>query len=160
VPDGTRWEQVSIEFINEDVVRIAVGGKVDHRDFAQMGFVDKRKPEERPDRLWGIFREFAKREGKIDWESSVDLPRAEQTKLKKWVSDIRTRLKAVFPQIPEDPFKPYRKVKAYETRFRLTTKQKPSVLLGPARRQGHSNSPFRISYRHCQDSDPEQKPYI
>ncbi len=122
VPEGTCWEQVSIEFVNEDVVRIAVGGNVDHRDFAQMGFADKRKSEERPDRLWTVFLGLAKSEGKIGWGDSVDLPDGNRDKLKKWVSDIRTRLKAVFPQIPEDPFKPYRRVNAYETRFRLITK--------------------------------------
>jgi hypothetical protein len=122
VPDGTCWEQISITFINEDVVRIAVGGKVENRDFAEMGFADKRKSEEPPDRLWTVFRGFARNDGKIGWEDSVDLPDGNRGKLKKWVSDIRTRLRAIFPQIPGDPLKPYRKVKAYETRFRLTTK--------------------------------------
>ena len=62
---------------------------------------------------------MAKRGGEVAWGASAELPQRELGKLKKWVADIRARLRAYFPTVAGDPFEPYRKVRAYKTKFVL-----------------------------------------
>ena len=118
-PDGLTWQRLLIEFQNDEVVKIEAGSVVDHKTFADMGFADRRKKSEEPDKLWVVFRVLAKEEGRIRWGDDSEIPPAQRENLKTNVSDIRKRLRAYFPTIPGDPFKPYRKVKAYETKFVL-----------------------------------------
>lgn len=118
-PPGTVWEQVLIEFMNDDVVRIAIGMGADHKDFADMGFVDRRKHGRQPDELWAHFRTLAGEGGRIEWADPFEVGSHERYKVKKWIGDIRKRLRAYFPTIEGDPFLPYRNVKAYQTRFEL-----------------------------------------
>jgi hypothetical protein len=118
-PDGVIWEQVVVEFQNDNVVKITAGSVVDHKAFSDMGFVDRRKKPEQPDKLWRVLRMIAEYEGEIGWKDDVPISLKERGKMKKWFSDIRKRLRAYFPTIPGDPFEPYRKAKAYKTIFIL-----------------------------------------
>ena len=119
-PPGTTWDQVVIEFHNDEAVKVTVGSVVEHKSFADMGFVDRRKKAvEQADGLWVWLRLLAQYGGIITWEDNVDMSENQRTKLKKGISRIRDRLRAYFPDIPGDPFKPYRRVRAYETRFVL-----------------------------------------
>jgi len=113
------WEHVIIEFCNDEVVKVAAGGHSDHRTAAQMGFVDRRRSGEVPDRLWLFLRELAKHEGEIAWGDATDMSSSERAKAKRYVSDIRKRLRTLFPDLPGNPFEPYRSVGAYKTRFVL-----------------------------------------
>ena len=120
LPTGTTWEQVQVEFINDETVKIVAGSIVEHKTFADMGFCDRRKYGERPDELWSHFRTMAKQKGCISWSDDVeDIDESERTKLKKWMSDLRKRLREYFG-IPDDPFQPYRQYKAYQTKFILS----------------------------------------
>jgi len=118
-PPGTTWEQVLVEFVNDDIVRIAIGMTADHKNFVDMGFTDRRKPGGQPDQLWAHLRALAGRGGRIEWADSFEVGSHERHKVKKWIGDIRKRLRAYFPTIKGDPFQPYRKVQAYQTRFQL-----------------------------------------
>ena len=117
---GTTWDQVMIEFLDEDTVKVSVPGDVQERSFVRMGFQDRRKLGEQPDALWEFLRLLSKEQGQLGSEDSGRVISAESFgKVKKWIADIRKRLHALFPDVAGDPFKPYRKVKAYETEFIL-----------------------------------------
>ena len=118
-PPDTTWEQLLIEFQNDEVVKISVGSAVDHKTFADMGFADRRKTEGQPDVLWVFLRELAGQEGELAWTDNTGVPERNRHKAKKWVSDIRARLQAYFPSLAGDPFKSYRRAGAYRTRFVL-----------------------------------------
>jgi hypothetical protein len=113
-PPGTTWEQVVIEFLGEETVRVSVPGQVpQERSFVEMGFQDKRQIGEQADTLWGILRLLAKHGGKLEPEDTIqEIPAANFGKVKKLVSDTGKRLKALFPDIEGSPFKPYRRKEA------------------------------------------------
>jgi hypothetical protein len=46
----------------------------------------------------------------------------DREKVRKWISAIRQKLKAVFPDIAGDPFEPYKKVKSYQVKCMLRIK--------------------------------------
>ena len=118
VPTGTEWKHVFISFVNEHTVQIRVGKLSEHRSFDEMGFSDARKNGELPIELWGIFRMFAQMQGEVSWgESQAAFSNPER--VKKYVSEIRKKMKALFPNIKGDPFFAYRKVKSYKPRFTL-----------------------------------------
>jgi len=126
LPTGTTWEQVHIEFLHDEVVRITAGQLTEHRSFEDMGFCDRRKYGERPDEAWSHLRTMAKLKGCIEWSDDVeDIDESERTKVKKWISELRKRLREYFG-IPDDPFQPYRQYKAYQTKFILRAPNKKS----------------------------------
>jgi len=117
-PLDARWEELTISFVNEETVAIQLRDRMEHRTFAEMGFLDGRMRNETANELWGTFRELAKLKGDVGWaESSSSF--ADPGQLKKWISLIRKKLKLVFRTIPGNPFRPYRGVGRYQTRFIL-----------------------------------------
>jgi len=56
--------------------------------------------------------------GEMTFQDSVNSFK-DPEKVKKWVSQIRKKLQQVFPNIPDDPFHPYKQAKGYKTRFFL-----------------------------------------
>lgn len=119
-PEGVAWNQVAIEFVNDNMVKITAGSTVDHKTFADMGFRDQRVTKrEIADELWGYFRGLAKLDGELKWEDPMAVDAKKRYKVKKWISSIRAKLQAYFPTILGDPFKSYRRVKAYQTEFIL-----------------------------------------
>ena len=85
-----------------------------------MGFSDLRAAafESRPSVLWGVFHQLAILNGEMTFQDSVK-SFSDTEKVKKWVSQIRKKLQHVFPNIPGDPFHPYKQAKGYKTRFSL-----------------------------------------
>ena len=122
VPASTEWKHVFISFVNEQTVQIKGAGKTEHRSFDEMGFSDLRAGanESRPSELWGVFQTLAKYRGDMTFQDSIETFDHPE-KVKKWVSQIRKKLRHVFPDIHGDPFHPYNKVKGYKTRFSLNT---------------------------------------
>jgi len=120
VPADTEWNHVFISFVNEHTVLIRVGKQTEHRSFDEMGFSDARKAVSEPSGLWAIFRELAKLNGEMTFQDSVHTFK-DPEKIKKKVSQIRKKLQVVFPNIPGDPFHPYKQAKGYKTRFTLNT---------------------------------------
>jgi len=115
-PPGTKWKHLTIELVSDRSVKITIGNVTVQKTYEDLGFVDSRTTAEHPDKLWDRFCYLAECKGRGDWNeaSKLDLPDA----LKKEISDLRKRLRTYFP-ITGDPFKPYRKVHAYETRFTI-----------------------------------------
>ncbi|MFX0205461.1 MAG: hypothetical protein ACFFDT_05700 [Candidatus Hodarchaeota archaeon] len=114
-PPGTSWYDVSIRFLSNETAELIAKGEREGKNFAEMGFMDKRS--EKPDILWFTLIFLAKNRGEISWESQ-GLPLKVNRNLKSYIKDIRKRLIHLF-EINDDPFESYRKVKAYRTKFKI-----------------------------------------
>jgi hypothetical protein len=117
-PPGTTWEQVTIEFANDEHVKVVAGNIEDHRSFAEIGFADRRKVADTPDRLWELLVALAEREGRASFDDPSSPLMAPSDDMKRRFSDLRQRLQAYFG-IQEDPLEPYAHVNGYQTRFVL-----------------------------------------
>ncbi len=109
-PD-TKWENITIIFVNGHDIKIKVKEKTFLSDFKQMGFEDKKN--HLPNKQWEFLVLLSRRNGELSWRDSdaSDL-------LKKKKQLLSKALKAFF-QIDEDPFFPYRKEKAYRIKINL-----------------------------------------
>ena len=116
---GTKWSDVKIEFVTEEVVRITVRSKSENRSYVEMGFVNRRVRGGPPNVLWKVLQLLARNNGRIDWKARAGEGQHVRLSLKKHISDLRRTLHAVFPGIHGDAFLDYRKEKAYETAFDL-----------------------------------------
>jgi hypothetical protein len=112
VPLGMTWERLVIEFVRDEIVKVIAGEAVEHRTFMELGFRDNRKTEEEPDIAWAFFKILAQQNGEISPETYID-------KAKKHVQTLRSRFRTCFPSIQGDPFEPYRRARAYKTKFIL-----------------------------------------
>lgn len=121
-PPGATWDQVIIEVVSELAAKITVGMKTEHKTFDEMGFRDRRKPNPTPDFTWELLKLFAKNDGRLTWDDDPIIDYKPVTK--KHVSDLRKRLRSFF-RIEGDPFKPYRKERAYETNFIILGSRQP-----------------------------------
>ena len=119
---GTTWAQVIIEFVNDEHVQIRVGTARYVRSFADMGCADLRKPAPTPSELWHHLRTLAKHDGHLGWATPDAVKERDRQKVRKWMSGIRQRLQAVFPDLAGDPFEPYARCRAYQTKCRLLSR--------------------------------------
>lgn len=114
-PSGASWGDITIRFLSREAAELIAGKIREGRDFREMGFMDRRTHG--PDRLWFTLLYFGKHRGEISWETvGITLPM--QKNLKSYIKDIRKRLKFLF-QLEDDPFKNYRRERAYVTKFRI-----------------------------------------
>ena len=114
--EGLTWEEVKLEFVSNDSLRIKARNITKRYTYAELGFKDNRKGD-LPDSKWEILKEgFARFAGELSWETPID-PRWKKN-LKSTVKELRKRLKSIM-SIDDDPFYPYRKIKAYRTRFKI-----------------------------------------
>jgi len=118
-PEGATWLQLLIEFVNDEYVHISMGHTRQQRSFLDMGFADLRKPKPTPTELWEHFRALAKYDGRIGWNDPLAVTPKTRDKVRKWISEIRRHLQAVFPNIQGDPFEPYQRVHAYQVKCLL-----------------------------------------
>ena len=71
IPD-LKWDEVSMEFVSNDSIRIRAHEVRKIYTVAETGFKDGRKGD-RPDSLWGVLRDgFGKHGGEISWNTSLD----------------------------------------------------------------------------------------
>jgi hypothetical protein len=115
LPD-LRWEEVTIEFTSNESVKIAARGRSKSFGFAEIGFADARQVGS-PDPQWTMLQYIARHNGRLSWSDKADAGVRHGAKTK--IKVIRRRLKAVM-HIDDDPFEPYRKVKAYMPKFTIT----------------------------------------
>ncbi len=116
IPESSTWNDVTIRFLSNETVQITVGEISEGRNFAELGFVDRRNGY--PDQLWNVLKLLAFTNGDISWETR-GLPIKLHNNLKAYIKDIRKRLKNLF-QMEDDPFESYRKHKSYKTKFKIT----------------------------------------
>jgi len=137
---GITWRDILIYFVNEETVRIEVGDKiVEHRDFIEMGFRDNRKSIETPDQLWEHLIALAKLSGSKEYRG-ISYHRDKKTiknmneemgrqaynsalrdaaMWKDRVGNLRTRLRALFPDIKGNPITYCGWEHLYQTAFHL-----------------------------------------
>ena len=113
LPPGTKYEQITIEFLNEQDVKITAPGFSINTDYKEMGFQDNRTQIRLPNKQWNLLIYLAKNHGELSWSD----PKANSLikQRKKLLSDS---LKACF-QIDEDPFYPYEQIGAYKIKINL-----------------------------------------
>lgn len=119
-PEGTRWEDVTMQLVSNDSMRIAAQNVSERLTYAEMGFKDERKGD-LPDKQWEALKKFAYKKGEISWDPGVQLTEEQlkiQSKIQSRVKTIRKRLKD-FMGIDNDPFYSYRAFKAYKTKFKI-----------------------------------------
>jgi len=109
IPAGTTWQNIIIQFINNDMVNIQVAGHSHQTGYADMGFVDKRT--NKPTIQWTLLSILAKGGGELP-NSSNDA----SDNYKKHKQLLSEKLKDYF-NIEPDPFEPYKG--GYKTRITL-----------------------------------------
>jgi len=114
-PNGALWKDVSITFISDHRVQIAIFEVTQTRSYAEMGFEDRRGGGGKSDSAWECLRLLAQSAGTL--ERPVDFKRPGWIKAEKQVQAVRERLKELFT-IPGDPL-PFRKRSGYEAQFKI-----------------------------------------
>jgi len=99
IPAGTRWEDITLMFVNDEHIKISVAGKVHDTGFADMGFVDSRS--DTPNMQWHLLRLLAVKNGSLPASD----PEA-QNRYKQHKKRLADALKAYFT-LDTDPFKRY-----------------------------------------------------
>ncbi|MGD0778777.1 MAG: hypothetical protein ABSC05_38860 [Candidatus Solibacter sp.] len=116
-PDGTTWKDVSITFISDHRVQIAVLGVTDTRNYAEMGFADNRGAQgQKPIAAWLCLNLLAQNAGTIKRPEEF---KSNRSPLEKQIQTVRTSLRELF-QITDDPFEPFHEAKAYKARFSIS----------------------------------------
>jgi len=115
-PDGLKWAETTLTFLNEQEVHINAKGKVIQTDFEQMGFKDERKKA--PNVQWSFLVLLAKKDGELSWDNNKSIPIKEINKFKKRKELLSSSLSHYF-QITEDPFFDYKEVKGYKIKMTL-----------------------------------------
>lgn len=111
-PPDTSWEDIQINFLNEEIVNITIKNKTHKASFKKMCFEDRRNGA--PNRQWLFLYYLAKSNGQISWKDTT--ARMDVTKKKQLLSKA---LKEYF-KIPDDPFFPYKNEKSYTIKIQLS----------------------------------------
>jgi hypothetical protein len=107
-----KWEDVEIEFLSDERVQVRVGDKTETRNYAEMGFMDKRN--EKPNQSWIILRNLAEANGTL--ADSVGA-RKKWPAMEKHMQRIRKVLREHL-HLADDPL-PYTSGIGYRARFRI-----------------------------------------
>jgi hypothetical protein len=134
VPANFSWQQVILEFISDEDVRIWTVGEPELKSFADLGFANVRDGS--PIKSWQLLWEFAGHEGffDINHPSTIYPPEkirqrasigqlqqsAFSGKLRSALSDLSNKLKELFPGIQGKPFGIYdNRLHQYKSVIRL-----------------------------------------
>lgn len=111
LPPNTKWEDITIKFLDGHNADIKVKDLKIKADYKQMGFEDSKK--RLPNKQWELLQLIAYSKGELSWEKpgTSDLVKKKKQLLSK-------ALKNYF-QIDEDPFLSYKQEKAYKVRINL-----------------------------------------
>ncbi|GAG59595.1 unnamed protein product, partial [marine sediment metagenome] len=111
LPPNTKWKDITIKFLDGHNVRITAPNVRTEVGYKEMGFQDDKR--RMPNKQWKLLQLLAEKHGELSW-----LDREATTLIKKKKQLLSDTLKARF-QINEDPFFPYKKVKAYKIKMNL-----------------------------------------
>ncbi len=126
------WEQVRIDVVDDENITIIKGtNDIERWHYSQIGFSDRRRTT-KPRFAWIVFLEMAEN-GEITWNSTIEYVPQDSVQ-----SAIQTLRKLLRKQLgmAEDPFKVYRKEKAWRPRFQLTDKRYGGQGAAAARAEG------------------------
>jgi len=119
VPPGATWENLRIT-MSEHALHVELKGKTEDRAFQEAGFEEKRRKQV-PDRLWHVLQVLALLGGVLPFDDP-NLDQKARLNIKQYVSQLRKRLKALFP-IEGDPFEPTGKTRKYRSRFKISSRE-------------------------------------
>jgi hypothetical protein len=117
IPPSTTWADVSIRFLSDFRIQITALKWSEPLNFAEAGFEDARN--EVPNLAWKVLRDLAIKSGELQRPTGPGAERKRLVRLEKSVEAIRKRFKQLFG-IDDDPFFPYREVKCYRTKFKIS----------------------------------------
>lgn len=116
---GGCWADLEIRFLSDERVQITAPGKSETRNYAEMGFIDRRT--EQPTLAWGTLRHLAEHRGTLRNGREAG---AKWADVEKRVQEIRKRLRELhraagdpLPFIKKDEHGG--KVSGYEAQFRI-----------------------------------------
>ena len=116
-PANTKWEHISIQFLNEHEVIVRVKNETHQTTYEAMGFQDEKK--KLPNKQWQFLRLLAFKNGEISWENNRDLSLQQINSIKKQKQLLTEALKAYFQIYEDEPFYDYKKEKAYKIKLNL-----------------------------------------
>jgi len=122
LPSGTKWEHVTIQFLDYDKVKIQAPNHFKRIvDFRKMGFENLKNG--RPNKQWELLYDLSRYRGDLTWTIStyrkkVDSHPLSTPKIRKQIQRLSGSLKQYF-NINEPPFYDYVKYEAYKTKFFL-----------------------------------------
>lgn len=117
-PSDLRWEEISIQFLNEHEVIIKARNETLQTIYEAMGFQDEKR--KLPNKQWQFLRLLALKKGEISWESNHNLPLKQINSIKKQKQLLTEALKAYFQISNDEPFHDYKTEKAYKIKLTLT----------------------------------------
>jgi hypothetical protein len=143
LPAGTQWHQITMKFLNDEIVFIIVREFKRQANYVEMGFADKRGKKHLPNKQWELLRLFAK---KSDVMNLTDKEFDFANKKRKQM--LAETLQAYFG-LEDDPFYPYENEDAY--RIRMTLYPPPEKVSGTK----PSFMDFATNIREAQEEEAE-----
>lgn len=122
LPSDTRWEHVTIQFLDYDKIKIQTPNKFNKVvNFRKMGFENQKNGK--PNTQWELFYDLARYRGDLSWtittyRKKVDSHPLSTPKIRKQIQRLSNTLKEYF-NINDAPFYDYTKIRAYKTKFSL-----------------------------------------
>ncbi len=111
LPDGTVWEDITLEIVGLDAAKVYVGSQVLAVTAEKLGFLDKKKRT--PNRLWDLLVDFAEAKGNLRSKSQE---RSREWNLKD-IQRLRAALRTAFGMVT-DPIS-YSDENGYSTNFKI-----------------------------------------
>jgi len=122
LPSGTKWEYITIQFLDYERVKIQAPDKFSKIvNFQKMGFENLKNGK--PNTQWKLLYDLSRYRGDLSWTIStyrkkVDSHPLSTPKIKKQIQRLSSTLKEFF-NINDAPFYDYAKIRAYKTKFFL-----------------------------------------
>jgi len=111
LPEGTKWEDIKIRFIDGHTVDISVHDKNYNKTYRELGFEDRRN--HLPNEQWKLLLLFANEGGTISWED-----KKANIIIKQHKHLLSKKLTEIF-KIADDPFNPYSTDMGYHIKITL-----------------------------------------
>jgi len=113
LPKGTKWEEITIRFIDGENVLISAHDCSWEASCKEMGFQDDKARPRRANKQWLFLHALAGLGGQIAWRD-----KQADDKVKKKKQKLSEGLREYF-KINDDPFYPYKKEKSYRLKAHL-----------------------------------------
>ncbi len=114
-PDGTTWDEIEIELVSDNSIRIRIGESTKRYTGSEIGFTDERK-RDLLDNQWELLTLFAQKNGEIS-KRTIGFKPGKQ----KYVQALNRRLREFFG-INSNPINRYSKKSGWTTKFKISDK--------------------------------------
>lgn len=111
IPAGTRWENITMRFLDDETVEIRLAGNVHNTGYADMGFADNRKNGQPPNLQWAFLKALAESNGSMKASDGNASDNYKQHKHR-----LSKRLMAYF-SLDTDPFREYTPQTGYDLKM-------------------------------------------